>query len=278
MELEPRTSAPAHATGAVEFVELADISDDAAFRLREEGDVSALAASIGRLGQLVPVELRSLPGREGGRRRFQLVAGFRRVAALRLLRRERVLARVHAELPEEDAWAMALVQALLAEPLDRTAVAALQERLAAAGVAPWTADLLDEALVRAPVEPALRERFLEFLGSPEVAERSDDLGLEGEPPTGDEGDLAALDGDPGRAGVDAPAGAGSGEAEDAVEMTPEELASDLTLRLYEVNEDLAVAYEAWADLPPEGRRSIVEQVRWIARLLPLLERGEEGER
>ncbi len=278
MELEPRTSAPAHATGAVEFVDLADISEDAAFRLREEGDVSALAASIGRLGQLVPVELRSLPGGEGGRRRFQLVAGFRRVAALRLLRRERVLARVHAELPDEDAWALALVQALLAEPLDRAAVAALQERLAAAGVAPWTADLLDEALVRAPVEPALRERFLEFLGSPEVAERSDDLGLDGEQPTGDEGDLAALDGDPGQAGADAPAGEGSDEVEDAVEMTPEELASDLTLRLYEVNEDLAVAYEAWADLPSRGRRSIVEQVRWIARLLPLLERDGEGQR
>jgi hypothetical protein len=229
----------------------------------------------------VPVELRSLPGgegREGATRRYQLVAGFRRVAALRLLRRERVLARVHAELPDEDAWALALVQALLAEPLDRTAVAALQERLAAAGVAPWTADLLDEALVRAPVEAGLRERFLEFLGSPEVAERSDDLGLDGEQPTGDEGDLAALDGDPGKAGGDAPDGAGSGEAEDGVEMTPEELASDLTLRLYEVNEDLAVAYEAWADLPPEGRRSIVEQARWIARLLPLLERGVEGER
>jgi hypothetical protein len=278
MELEPRTSAPAHATGAVEFVDLADISDDAAFRLREEGDVSALAASIGRLGQLVPVELRALPGGEGGRRRFQLVAGFRRVAALRLLRRERALARVHAELPDEDAWALALVQALLAEPLDRTAVAALQERLAAAGVAPWTADLLDEALVRAPVEAALRERFLEFLGSPEVAERSDDLGLDGEQPTGDEGDLAALDGDRGEAGAGAPAGTGSDEAEGAVEMTPEELASDLTLRLYEVNEDLAVAYEVWADLPPEGRRSIVEQARWIARLLPLLERGGEGER
>ena len=60
MELEPRTTAPAHATGAVEFVALEDVSGDATFRLRDEGDVGPLAASMGRLGQLVPIELRPL--------------------------------------------------------------------------------------------------------------------------------------------------------------------------------------------------------------------------
>jgi hypothetical protein len=300
MELEPRTSAPAHATGAVEFVDLSAIEEDATFRLREEGDVSALASSMGRLGQLVPLELRPLPSEPEAPPRYQLVAGFRRVAALKLLRRERALARVHQAFSDDDAWALALAQALLTEPLDRAAVAALGQRLAQSGAAPWAAELLDEALVRAPVEAELRERFFDFLGTPEAAGApagpSDDAGLDGEPMTGDEGYLAALDGAPAEEGPEADAepepgseaepeaasepepSPEAGEGDEAVEVTPEELASDLAIRLYELNADLAVAWESWADLPPEGRQAIVEQARWIADLLPRLEEDVEEER
>src|SRR5262245_31909548 len=101
MDLEPRTTAPSHATGAVEFVSLAEIAPDTTFRLREEGDVAALAGSLGRLGQLVPVELRPLPGAPEGGPRWQVVAGFRRLAALRMLMRGRVLARLHGPMSEE---------------------------------------------------------------------------------------------------------------------------------------------------------------------------------
>src|SRR5512138_2512397 len=111
MELEPRTTAPAHATGAVRFVPLSELSDDATFRLRDEGDVAPLAASIGRLGQLVPVEVRPLPGASAEGPSLQLVAGFRRVAALRMLARDRVLARVHDTLDDDDAWGIALTHA-----------------------------------------------------------------------------------------------------------------------------------------------------------------------
>jgi hypothetical protein len=68
-----------------------------------------------------------------------------------------------------------------------------------------------------------------------------------------------------------PGSDGEGSPGDEVEVTPEELADDLAARLYEVNADLAVAYEAWTELPEEGRRMIVEQARWIADLLPRLE-------
>lgn len=229
MELVPRTEAPVHATGAVGFVPLASIADDATFRLREEGDISALASSLGRLGQLTPVELRPLPGAAAGGPYYQVISGFRRIAALRLLRRDRVLARVHETFSDEDAWGLALAQALLTAPLDPAAAQALRGRVEA--VAPWAADLLD--------------------------------GVANEPEAAPGPDAA-------------PAAAPDAAAEAAaVEVTPEELANDLAARLYEVNADLAVAYESWADLPPEGRRAIVEQARWIASLLPMLEAGEE---
>jgi len=237
VELEPRTTAPASATGAVTFVPLAAISDDATFRLRDEGDVAALAASIGRLGQLVPIELRPIVGAAEVGPRWQVVAGFRRLAAIRLLARDRALARVHGTLDDDDAWSVALAQALFDEPLLASELEALRERLAAMGTAPWAEEIVPEAIARAPVDPRVRERFIEYL------ER---------------------------------AAAAGGEAEEgaSVEVTPDELAQDLAQRMYEVNQDLAVAFESWAELPPEGRRMIVEQARYVAELLALLAEGE----
>lgn len=242
MELEPRTTAPAHATGAVRFVPLAAISDDVTFRLRDEGDVAPLAASIGRLGQLVPIELRPQPGAPEGGPYLQVVAGFRRVAALRLLARDRILARVHSALDDDDAWGLALAQALLAEPLLASELEALRARLASTGAARWAEEVLPDALARAPVDPAVRERFLAFLERA-AAEEND---AEGEP------DL-------------------EGEGDATVEVTADELALGLARRMYDVNQDLAVAFDSWAELPREGRRMILEQARYVAELLALLE-------
>jgi ParB-like chromosome segregation protein Spo0J len=280
MELEPRTTAPAHATGAVEFVPLASIAADTTYQLREDGDVSALAASMGRLGQLVPLEVRPIlrdaddgpaGGEQGELPRYQLVCGFRRLAALRLLVRERALVRVHRTLSEDDAWAMALGQALLSEPLDRPALEALRERLAASGAAPWAEELVDEAIVRAPIDPELRERFYAFLSEGEEA-AAPEAGAEAESEAGAESEAESVGGwyTDSAAGAGADSGAGDEE-----EVTPDELADDLAARLYQVNADLAVAYGSWAELPEEGRRMIVEQARWIAELLPRLE-GDES--
>ena len=239
MELEPRTTAPAHATGAVRFVPIEAVADDTTFKLRDEGDVAALASSIGRLGQLEPIELRPLPGAAG--ERYQVVAGFRRLAALHLLARERILARVHARLDDEDAWALALVQALLGEPLLASELDVLRERLAGTRAAEWAEELFPAALARAPVDPKTRERLAEYVKAEAAREE-------------------AGGGDPGR-------------EDTTVEVTPDELAHGLAQRMYEVNQDLAVAFESWAELPAEGRRMIVAQARYVSELLALLEEG-----
>jgi ParB-like chromosome segregation protein Spo0J len=251
VELVPRTTAPLHATGAVEFVPLAAISADATFRLREPGDVAALAGSIARLGQLAPVELRPLPGVGDGPVRFQVVAGFRRLAAVRLLSRGRVLARVHARLDEDDAWSLALTQALLGEPLAAAELEALRARLAQTRAAPWAEELVEARLL--PAEPLEDDGGAAEDAASNAAEVADD---------GD-GHVAPL-GAPSQA-------AAPGPAEE--EVTPEELAADLAGRLWQVNQDLSLAVDAWDELPDEARRMILEQARYMAELYPYLSRG-----
>ncbi|MBS1153798.1 MAG: ParB-like nuclease domain protein, partial [Myxococcaceae bacterium] len=76
----PRRHHVAPALVALDRVEI-----DERFRVRAEaeGDISALATDIARLGQLFPVDLRlKAPDR------FVVITGFRRVAALKFLQRE----------------------------------------------------------------------------------------------------------------------------------------------------------------------------------------------
>ena len=250
MELVPRTTAPLHATGAVEFVLLAAVSADATFRLREAGDVAALAGSIARLGQLSPVELRPLPGAGDGPVRWQVVAGFRRLAAVRLLGRGRVLARVHGRLDEDDAWSLALTGALLGEPLPVAALEALRQRLSQGRAAPWAEELIDAALARA---------------AQDLAAAGDDGGA-----AEDAASSAAEQVD--EAGPGAPPAGATGAADDE-EVTLEELAAGLATRLAQVNLDLSLAVDAWDELPGDARRMILEQARYLAELHPYLSRG-----
>src|SRR5271154_6422573 len=70
---EPVLARPIHVEQAL--LSLDQLDPDETFRFRPEGDVSRLAQDIARLGQVFPVDVR-VQGET-----FQLVCGFRRVAA-----------------------------------------------------------------------------------------------------------------------------------------------------------------------------------------------------
>jgi ParB-like chromosome segregation protein Spo0J len=167
---------------------------------------------MGRLGQLVHVDLRPLRP-EGSGARWQVVTGFRRVEALRLLQRERVLARVHPSLADEDAWALALSGPLFGEPWTAAALDAIAARVRSS--LPWA-------------EPALA-----------AARR--------------------------RAAASTPPAA-------TPPRDPAELAHQLAVQAYELNRELAAAFEGWDAVPGAGRRLVLEQLRYLSQLLPILER------
>jgi ParB-like chromosome segregation protein Spo0J len=210
----------------VEHVPLEEIAADATFRVRVPGDIAELAVSMGRLGQLDPVDLRPLPAAsaEGPAKRWQVVAGFRRMEALRLLQREQVLARVHPSLADEDAWALALAAPLFREPWTAADLDAIAARVSAS--LPWAE----------PVLAAARRR-------------------------------AAGRGGSGASATSAP----SRKPAASAGRDPTALAHHLIIRAYELNQDLAAACEGWSAIPPQERRLVLTQLRYLARLLPMLE-------
>ena len=207
-EAEQHTQRKSHVAPAM--VPLDRVDEDATFRMREVGDLSALATDMARLGQLFPVELRlRAPDR------FQVICGFRRVAALRLLQRDRVLARLHLDLSDEDALLMALASAIHGSAVARADLEAARQKLGAEGrLSPAARDMLDKAL---QVEGGL---------SPESAEE---------------------------------------------EVDADELAEDVTLRLGEINQDLGLLADVFADLDDERKQELLKQLEYSAELVAYLE-------
>jgi ParB family transcriptional regulator, chromosome partitioning protein len=127
------------------FLALERLDPDQTFRVRplaELEDVTALATDIARLGQLFPIDVRLVPPD-----RIQVITGFRRVAALRFLQREKVVARLHTELSDKDAALMAIASAIHSRSVTSEALRAVQERLELEGrLSPPARDMLAKAL------------------------------------------------------------------------------------------------------------------------------------
>ncbi|MBK7858381.1 MAG: ParB N-terminal domain-containing protein [Archangiaceae bacterium] len=210
-ELKRIHPAPAH-------IALDRIDEDDVFKLRDEGDVAALAMDIARLGQVFPVDLRLRPPD-----RFQLITGFRRVAALKFLQREKVLARLHVDLTDDDAALIALAEAIHQVPVSRDELTAFRARLEERGrLSAAARDMLDKAM-------------------------ADDDGL-----------------------------APEGVPQDEEEVDADELAADVATRLGQINQDLSLLADVFADLDEERREMLLEQLRYSAQLVAFLEGGGES--
>ena len=203
------------------MVSLERVDTDELFRLRPDGDISALATDVARLGQLFPVDLRlKAPDR------FQVITGFRRVAALRFLQRDKVLARLHTDLNDEDALLMSLAEGIHASSVPR--------------------ELLAEALVKLEGQGRMTPTVKDMLEKALAAED----GLAPEEAPGEE--------------------SGEGEEEEE-EIDADELAGDVTVRLAQANQDLSLLADVFADLEPERRRALLEQLRYSSELVEFLE-------
>jgi ParB-like chromosome segregation protein Spo0J len=197
------------------LIPLEALDEDATFQLRPPGDVGRLAMDLARLGQAFPVDVR----RREDTDRFQLVAGFRRVAALRFLQRPSVLARIHARLSDEDALLVALAGVLH-------------------GTAP-TPEELAEIEGRLELEGRLSAAARDMLGR---AQATDD-------------------------GLAPESVEGGGEEE----VDADELAVEVTARMGEVNQDLALLAPVFDALEPGRRAELLQQLRYAAELVAYFE-------
>jgi ParB-like chromosome segregation protein Spo0J len=196
--------APAH-------IPLERIDEDATFQIRPLGDLSALATDLARLGQLFPVDVRFKPPD-----RFQIISGFRRVAALRFLKRDRVLARLHTDLSDEDALLMALASAIHSSPVSREDLEAKRAQLETEGrLTPIARDMLEKALA---TDDSL---------APETVEEE--------------------------------------------EVDADELAAEATQRLVDINQDLALLADVFADLDETRKQELLTQLRYSSDLVAWLE-------
>lgn len=150
IEVEPH-EVPRHFS-APALLALERLDDDQTFRIRPESDledVTALAIDIARLGQLFPIDVRLVPPD-----RIQVITGFRRVAALRFLQREKVVARLHTELSDADAMLMAIASAIHSRSVDAEALKAVQARLEEErALTPAARDMLAKALADDELAP-----------------------------------------------------------------------------------------------------------------------------
>ncbi len=220
---EPLGPVPVPAVLRAEWVEIGAIEVPETFTLRPVYGAAPLAEAIARDGLREPLLLRRLP--TGG---LQLVAGHRRLEALRLLRRGRVLARIHPAIDEAEALYLALSDTLDREPLSAPARLLLRQRLEEEG--------------------RLESRVLALF------ERAERVALER---VAEAGALA--------------------EEPEVEEVELEDLAARTRDQLADSCNDLAAIHESWADLDEGRREDLLDCVRYLAEMVPLLSDDEDNE-
>ena len=214
----------------IEEVRLASLdTSDRTFALGNQ-DVNLLEESMARDGQLDPVIAR----RNG--QRWQVIDGFRRLAAAQHLGWERVKVRLFDQLSDEDAARLSTRHLLTSLP-QPNALEALAARLPEGAA------------------QVVRESARHF-------ERRSDAGLEA---SGNTSDVESAEHN------EEMMQESLGDSGDEEEVTLEDLATRVIAQLSEISQDLSLLQENWADIAPEERTQLRDLVRYTADLLPYLE-------
>ncbi len=275
---------------------LVELADDETFRLRQPGDVASLAQSIAQIGQLSPIEVRELGGA------IQPITGFRRLQALRLLHRDRVLVRNHGPIADGVAALIAAADSIDSRSLDLEELREMQARYETMG---WGSRALQELIGRAIERAEERLEDLSFiLRGEEPPDRTvvdedgdeDDDAVPSHAAVGsnargadaassDDGPFgvasaaattAALDLAPIRPPMEPPHPAPLGQIVMAlapVEMTAGGLAQELSEQLSAITQDLASLVDHWSEVPPELRGILADQLDYYSRLGSWLSRA-----
>lgn len=216
--MRPQMAAPLQPQRELVYIPLSEVGSDETFRIRSSGEVSSLAQSIAQVGQLFPIDIRQSEGVP------QAITGFRRLKALRLLHRNRVLVRDHGEISDEQAALIAAADAIDNRALEAEELQEMLERYEAMG---WSSPALQELIARA-IEKA-NER-LEDLAARLSGEAPPDRSVEDEDALPDDEDgapisLRAIESQrtmQARVGEETARGGGDGAGSPAAITTPEE--------------------------------------------------------
>jgi ParB-like chromosome segregation protein Spo0J len=211
-----------------------DLEDDT-FQTRELANLEGLVKSIEVEGQQNPVLLRLKPDKK-----WQIIAGFRRIGAIKQLNRQEVKTRLFDELSDEEAVKLSILDNLYQEGLNRGEIKEYQEKLRVKGI------------LNPDIESFLQGKMEVVAISPTPEKEAEEKGAEEEKAEEEQ--------------------AKEEETEEEGVIYLEDLISEVYQRLSEAARGLDQLYPYWKEVSAEEREDIITQCQYIQDLLPFLKK------
>ncbi|UCD84858.1 MAG: ParB N-terminal domain-containing protein [Deltaproteobacteria bacterium] len=213
--------------------------EDDTFQIREPVRLEGLTGSIEAAGQQNPVILRRKSDEK-----WQILTGFRRIRALRDLKKEVIKACLFDELSDEEAVKLGILDNLYREELSKEEIERYQEKLREKGILnPNIESFLQEKMAIVSYTPTSKKEV----------EEEEKKAVEEE-----------------KVEVEAEVEEEEREEEEEGVIYLEDLISGTREKLTEVAEGLDQLYQYWEEVSSEEREDIIAQCQYIHDLLPFL--------
>ncbi len=237
---------------SVEEIPLSQLDlEDNTFQTRGLANLEGLVKSIEVEGQQNPVLLRLKPDKK-----WQIIAGFRRIGAIRQLNREEVKTRLFDELSDEEAVKLSILDNLYQEGLSRGEIREYQEKLRVKGVLnPDIESFLQGKMAAVAISPTPEKEAEEKKAEEEKAEEEKAEEEKAEEEKAEEEKEEEEE-----------------EEEEEGIIYLEDLISEVYQRLSEAARGLDQLYPYWKEVSVEEREDIITQCQYIKEMLPFLKR------